>query len=66
MIQNMHVIPWDQKALRAEVDRIVGNFLEKEGPKDPLKTEEKIPKMQVIPWDLKALRQEVGRIVRSF
>ena len=66
MITNMHVIPWDVKALRQEVDRIIRSFLKKEKAIEPLKTEKIMPNMHVIPWDMKALRNEVNRIVDGF
>jgi len=65
MKTNMRVTPWDRKALKQEVERIVSGFREKEGPVSPLEVERIIQTMHVVPWDPKAMRQEVARIVRG-
>jgi hypothetical protein len=65
MKTSMRVTPWDRKALRLEVERIVCGFRENEGPASSLEVERIIQIMNVVPWDPKAIRQEVARIVRG-
>ena len=52
----MHVIPWDPKALKQEVARIVRSFSGKDEAIHHQRGEKMVPTMHVTPWDRKALR----------
>jgi hypothetical protein len=66
MMPKMNVVPWDPKALKQEVVRIVRSFGVKESAVHSVKSEQVMPTMHVTPWDRKAMRMEVLRIVSTF